>query len=611
EFPGSILLIARNLFKLIYQVFDKINQHGINSLTLGDREKVAHCECVILYILTGNVKHFPYSVWKRIGLAQSLTELGFPYFDPRVFDIRTRTLVPSDYCDEPSSAKFASTRAIEANFGKAAGLVYLQESRQDLALMLALGPHGVQILHGKRGMGTITFSAEQAAPFLDRIVQQYLQELTRQAHKAFSSMIHDWTRQALKEVNDSTANNKQRDRSIAKLENSKTEASVALATWVELPLTGDRFRWMDLKDLSKALSQLHHKPENVKPLLSTTDPYSFREVARTLVHQVWPHVATGSDLVKPLPKVKGGLWMKSLKPLGKAFGIGPDTYGNMNVHDLCDSLAEALARSGIECLPAKVCNPEWFWTFKKWREVVHWVGQDDNPEDAPGTPGQADDDEEDDFAFPASPTMNRRKSTKPTKGKTRLDPQLFDFTQVNRRRDHEIDLFADWLGFKIKNGKINIAQVWQERLNNYLGGIAHLDKKVTRRWQRWARSVHPENDLHRPLSKKTPKSVITYDRLEIVANRHRKKDWIFCLLVIMGVLQFSPTTHTACDNEEPNIVKMHNHFQYAKVDLRYLQLLGLGQANGMRPQFPAPSTGLFLKKSVADVVQMSVSSACL
>ncbi|GAA5845822.1 hypothetical protein JCM11251_001814, partial [Rhodosporidiobolus azoricus] len=37
-------------------------------------------------------------------------------------------------------------------------------------------------------------------------------------------------------------------------------------------------------------------------------------------------------------------------------------------------------------------------------------------------------------------------------------------------------------------------------------------------------------------------------------------------------------------------------------------LLGLGQANGMRPQFPAPSTGLFLKKSVADVVQIALDA---
>lgn len=157
-------------------------------------------------------------------------------------------------------------------------------------------------------------------------------------------MIHDWTRQSIKEVNEGVFDNKQRDRAVAKLENSKAEASITLAKWAELTIVGDQFRWTcvascddestiyclvsinsDLQDLDAALRQLHQKPDNVKPLLAPNDAYSFQEVARALLREVWPSVAVGDDIVQGLPKVKGEFWVKSLQPLGPGFGIGTRT----------------------------------------------------------------------------------------------------------------------------------------------------------------------------------------------------------------------------------------------------------------------------------------------
>ncbi|GAA5844763.1 hypothetical protein JCM11251_002272 [Rhodosporidiobolus azoricus] len=271
----------------------------------------------------------------------------------------------------------------------------------------------------------------------------------------------------------------------------------------------------------------------------------------------------------------------------------------MNVHDLCDALAEALARSGIDCLPAVTRYLAWHWTFKRWREVVHYVTEDMvGLDDAPGTP-EANSDNEDDIIF-ASPTNSRKKATQSTKGKKRLNPNLIDFTQVTKRRDAEISLFADRLGFEIKDGKINVAKVWREHLNAYFQGIGDLEARIKRRWNRWAGY---------PKSKENPKSVISYDRLEVVNNRHRKKPWIFSLLVIMAVLQFSPASHyNPQPGEEKMVREMHLHFQYTKVDLRYLQLLGFGTANGMRPQFPEPSRGLFDKKPTADVLKIALDA---
>ncbi|GAA5834607.1 hypothetical protein JCM11251_007052, partial [Rhodosporidiobolus azoricus] len=154
-----------------------------------------------------------------------------------------------------------------------------------------------------------------------------------------------------------------------------------------------------------------------------------------------------------------------------------------------------------------------------------------------------------------------------------------------------------------------VAKVWRKHLNVYFQGIGDLESRIKRRWKRWAGYVDPQNELHRPKSKKDPKFAITYDRLEVVNNRHRKKPWIFSLLVIMAVLQFSPASHyNAQPGEEKTVREMHLHFQYTKVDLRYLQLLGFGTANGMRPQFPEPSRGLFDKKSTADVLKIALDA---
>lgn len=156
-------MLTRLLYRLIDEVFVKATTNGSDSLTLGDKEKVAHCEKVILYLLTGNVKLFPYVVWKMFGLAQALIERGFPYFNPEVFDLATGTLNPRTYSLDAPTAHFAYARAIGQNFGFAAGTAALQEARQDLALMRMVGPNGIEMIQGKRGMGTVTFTANQAA----------------------------------------------------------------------------------------------------------------------------------------------------------------------------------------------------------------------------------------------------------------------------------------------------------------------------------------------------------------------------------------------------------------------------------------------------------------
>lgn len=106
-------------------------------------------------------------------------------------------------------------------------------------------------------------------------------------------------------------------------------------------------------------------------------------------------------------------------------------------------------------------------------------------------------------------------------------------------------------------------------------------------------------------SKVNAKTVIGYDRLKIETNPHRQTAQVFGLLVIQGVLQYSPTSVFAAQpGEETDLVYCLAHHQVIKLDLRYLQLLGLGKAHSMRPSFPNPADLKLVKEPKDNVKAM-------
>lgn len=80
-----------------------------------------------------------------------------------------------------------------------------------------------------------------------------------------------------------------------------------------------------MEKLDRALRTLHLNPENVNSLVTTDSPYMFKDIARALLTHVWPNVSTGDAPVIKIPAVKGGLWIQILRPIGKIFGLGPDS----------------------------------------------------------------------------------------------------------------------------------------------------------------------------------------------------------------------------------------------------------------------------------------------
>lgn len=277
----------------------------------------------------------------------------------------------------------------------------------------------------------------------------------------------------------------------------------------------------ELEKLDKALRTLHLKPENVKRLVAEDECYTFKDIARALVHRVWPTVSTGDSPIIHLPDVKGGLWIKILQPIGKVFSIGPNSQfvcatllspprnsltvlaarnAMLSPTDLVDEVVEAFVRTGMNVFPCTVYNGSWHFTYKKWHRVRGWKGPvedllaSDSSEleviDAQDPPPEGEDDKEE--------VRPKRKSKK-----SRTNPANIDYTQVTNRRDAEIDMWADSLGFEIKDGRISVKKLWQGIMNEYILSLRDKLKKhsnakeVKRRWERWASYVKPDEDVHR------------------------------------------------------------------------------------------------------------------
>lgn len=64
-------------------------------------------------------------------------------------------------------------------------------------------------------------------------------------------------------------------------------------------------------------------------------------------------------------------------------------------------------------------------------------------------------------------------------------------------------MWADSLGFEIKDGRISVKKLWQGIMNEYILSLRDKLKKhsnakeVKRRWERWASYVKPDEDVHR------------------------------------------------------------------------------------------------------------------
>lgn len=271
----------------------------------------------------------------------------------------------------------------------------------------------------------------------------------------------------------------------------------------------------ELTDFDKHLRNLHMCPKNVAPLISSSEPFTYTDIARALLHQAWPRVSTGKGNVIDLPQVPGGMWIKVLEPLGKIFGIGPNSRQASNAvcldnpqltpllrsramlspHDLVNATRDALERTGMVAFPTATYNKEWHFSFKKWQRVVNWKGRQHT---------QQQQEEPSSTSSDVQVIPKKRKTV-------HQDPQTIDYTQVSKDRDADIATWAGYLGFEIKNGRIDVEDLWDAQCAKYLNDLPRKISSIKetkskgppnregirRRWERWAEAVDPHDDLHR------------------------------------------------------------------------------------------------------------------
>lgn len=81
-------------------------------------------------------------------------------------------------------------------------------------------------------------------PFLNGVVIQYLNEITKQGKTSLAHHVTDWTRDTKKDVQETysePANHKKRDRALAKIDQAKADVSVVLDQWSTTDINSGRF----------------------------------------------------------------------------------------------------------------------------------------------------------------------------------------------------------------------------------------------------------------------------------------------------------------------------------------------------------------------------------
>ena len=100
---------------------------GQNGLKVGKAEQVATFERLACFAFTGDPRVCPISIWNAVGITDGINQRGWPFIDPKVFDIRSGHIDFRHWPLHPTTSlpKLAHIKPLEHYYGKEAAQTHL------------------------------------------------------------------------------------------------------------------------------------------------------------------------------------------------------------------------------------------------------------------------------------------------------------------------------------------------------------------------------------------------------------------------------------------------------------------------------------------------------
>ncbi|GAA5860085.1 hypothetical protein JCM5353_008007 [Sporobolomyces roseus] len=597
-------------------------------LTLGLKEKIANLERVNLYLLTGSARQIPAVAWRQTRTLQTILKTGFIYFDATVMDLITGIISAARYAPETAEAALVHPAAIGYQFGRPIGQAALTLGRLELQILKTAGGQLVP----RHPMNLRKVNGIELLPHVKSLVLLYLGELRKSALRALSTNSNKKIKDAQKLVDIALDNDRvRREDESTLLAEQRVKLIVALDQWGQLSASGsfDEKAFQPLQAVLDRIGDIaleHNATEKttISKLVDIDVVYTYINIARTFTIALFPTCAIAGDpgdLIKKFPAIKSDSPVFQMgQVIGAEFGCTPKVpISNLAPQDFIEAVCTVL-REEITVFPRILGNASGAcFSFKEFHLLA-----DTDPSCVSADEGgteyiEYDSDSSNDpevsagVARTLNPlaryiTADQLSTFQNGLGLGSYDPQTGEFeglwktwTDVSKSYLTSINAWA-----ATHNAKQGLGETWVRRYcNAWKLLVLHLKRDNEFHQliiiKALLLTAHPTNEY--PLINDKKWDIpLTLDRISYANDSNRSRSRLVPLFACMTMFYFLPAATQTSLLSGLTMSKFVLINNARKLDTRFLQLAGFGQARSVRPAWPEPIANKFQPADPTTVV---------